>query len=168
MAAANAIPAYDPDEPAGVCRTPTVTVVVVPAGHTARPMPDQRFLQAVEAQLNAVRLIGTRVRVIPPVYVEVSVSATVYSAEPHLEERVSRRLEAYLAEEQAGNVIRVNDVAVLLQNLPGVLRVGDVVLRAPGNGCYQNGDGDVFLPKQAIPCLKTLHLEQKPTDRRGE
>lgn len=168
VAAAKAIPAYDPDEPAGVCRTPTVTVVVVPAGHTARPMPDQRFLQAVEAQLNAVRLIGTRVRVIPPVYVEVSVSATVYSAETHLEERVSRRLEAYLAEEQAGNVIRVNDVAVLLQNLPGVLRVGDVVLRAPGNGCYQNGDGDVFLPKQAIPCLKTLHLEQKPTDRRGE
>ena len=73
VAAAKALPAFDPEEPTGVSRLPTVTVVAVPAGAGERPLPDRRFLAAVQAWLDWLRPIGTRVKVIPPVYVELTV-----------------------------------------------------------------------------------------------
>ena len=69
VAAVKALPAYDPDEPAGVSRMPTVTVVAVPAGAGERPLPDSRFLAAVQRQLDEDRPIGTQVRVVSPTYV---------------------------------------------------------------------------------------------------
>ena len=165
VAAAKALPAYDPDEPAGVSRMPTVTVVVVPDGGGERPLPDRRFLDAVQGQLDGVRPIGTQVKVVPPIYVDLSVRLTLRGGEDGVEAILTQRVLAYLEQAGIGGGLRAADVAALAQSAPGVLQVREVDLRAPSPGCYQNSDGDIHLPRRAIPRLKELRVECFPVER---
>lgn len=160
VAAVKALPAYDPREPSGTSRSPAVTVVAVPAGSSDRPMPDRRFLAAVEAQLNRVRPIGTYVTVVPPVYVNVFLSARVRCGDGFSEPLLREKLQDWFSSGRVGigGVIRARDAAALIQAIPGVLQVRDTALQVSGTGCVQNGDGDIFLDKCAIPCLGGLRL----------
>lgn len=54
-----------------------VTVIVLPFLPTKRPLPSVGLLSKVKAHLNHYRIIGTRIEVIPPNYVEVTVRAQV-------------------------------------------------------------------------------------------
>ena len=42
-----------------------------------------------------------------------------------------------------------------------------VDLRTTAPGCYQNADGDIRLPRQAIPRLRELQVERLPVERIG-
>ena len=167
VAAAKAMPAYDPEEPAGVSRLPTVTVAAVPAGAGERAMPDRRFLAAVQAQLDRARPIGTRVKVIPPVYVELSIRVSLRGLEEGGEEALAADLREFLAASGIGGTLRAGDVYARVQAAPGVLQVREVDLRTTAPGCYQNGEGDIRLPRQAIPLLKELKVERLPVERIG-
>ena len=167
MAAARALPAYDPEEPTGVSRLPTVTVVAVPAGAGECPLPDGRFLAAVQRQLDGVRPIGTQVRVVPPVYVELTVEATLWGGEEGVEEALEASLRNYLARSGIGGTLRAGDVAARVQAAPGVLRVREVDLRTSSAGCYQNAEGDIRLPRRGIPHLKELRVTCLPVERTG-
>ena len=167
VAAAKALPAFDPDEPTGVSRLPTVTVVVVPGGAGERPLPDQRFLEAVQAHLDRVRPIGTRVKVIPPVYVELTASVSLRGSEDGIERALREELCAFFEKNGIGGTLRAGDVAACVQAVPGVLQVREVDLHAVSPGCYQNAEGDIRLPRQAIPRLKTLQVERLPVERIG-
>lgn len=167
VAAVKALPAYDPDEPTGVSRMPTVTVVAVPAGRGDRPMPDSRFLEAVQQQLDSVRPIGTWVKVVPPVYVEVSLHLALRGGTDGMEGVLRERLCAYLEGAGIGGVLRVGEVAALAQAAPGVLQIRDVELHTSSPGCYQNKDGDIRLPQRAIPRLRELRVERLPVERTG-
>lgn len=61
----------------------------------------------------------------------------------------------------------MGDIAALVQSAPGVLQVREVDLRVPSPGCYQNAEGDVRLPRRAIPRLKALRVEKLPVERLG-
>lgn len=167
VADAKALPAYDPEEPAGVSQLPTVTVVAVPAGREKRAVPDRRFLAAVQEQLDRVRPIGTRVKVIPPVYVELSVRVCVRGLEEGGEPALEEALRAFLSGCGIGGTLRAGDVYATVQAAPGVLQVREVDLRTTAPGCYQNGEGDIRLPRQAIPLLKELTVERLPVERMG-
>ena len=167
VAEAKALPAYDPDEPTGASRMLVVSVVVVPAGSGEKPMPDRRFLEAVQRQLDRVRPIGVRVQAIPPVYVEIdlSVSVRANSAEAGETLRQALSLQLYQGQAGIGKTIRVDDIFLAAQSTPGVLQVRDVTLRATSPGCYQNSYGDIQIPKQAIPHLQSLKVECLPAER---
>jgi predicted phage baseplate assembly protein len=167
VAAAKALPGYDPDEPTGSGWSPTVTVVVVPASSGPRPRPDGRFLAEVQARLDRLRPICTRVRVIAPVYEEVYASVRLQGTETVTEETVRRLAEDYLSAAGAGigGPVRPEELAARLQAMPGVLRVRQVDLRAPGPGCYQDASGDIRLARHAIPVLRELKLERIPEER---
>lgn len=167
VAAAKALPGYDPDEPTGVSRMPTVTVVVVPAGTGQCPMPDRRFLETVQRQLDRVRPIGTQVRVVPPVYVPLTADITLWGGEENVEKALRASLEELLSRSGIGGAIRAGDMAACAQAAPGVLRVRNVDLRAVGAGCYQNSEGDIRLPRLAIPYLKELRVTSLPVERIG-
>lgn len=167
VAAAKALPAFDPEEPTGVSRLPTVTVVAVPAGAGERPLPDRRFLAAVQARLDRLRPIGTRVKVIPPVYVELTVRVSLRGSEDGVERTLEEALRSFLEGCGIGGVLRAGDIAALVQAAPGVLQVRRVDLRTTAPGCYQNADGDIRLPRQAIPRLKELQVERLPVERIG-
>lgn len=162
VAAAKALPAYDPDEPTGVSRLPTVTVVAVPAGAGDYPLPDERFLAAVQAQMDRVRPIGTQVKVVPPVYVEIQADLVLRSGEDGLEEILHRRLSVWMEEAGIGGILRAGDAWAVVQSVPGVLQVRETNLRAAGPGCYQNEEGDILLPRRAIPRLGALRVERLP------
>ena len=123
VAAAKALPAYDPEEPTGVSRLPTVTVVAVPAGAGERPLPDRRFLAAVQAPAGPAaphRHPG-----------EGGAPGLCGADRPGLPAgRRGRRgaaleaaLRAFLAGSGIGGVLRAGDVAALVQAAPGVLQV---------------------------------------------
>ena len=160
VAAAKALPAFDPDEPTGVSRMPTVTGVVVPDGAGARPLPDRRFLSAVQRQMDRLRPIGTQVKVVPPVYVELDVDVRLRGGEDGVEDELRSALERWLAETGIGGLLRAGDAAACVQAAPGVLQVRRVDLRPGSPGCYQNGEGDIRLPRQAIPRLRHLSVER--------
>lgn len=160
VAAAKALPGYDPEEPTGVSRLPTVTVVAVPAGAGDRPLPDSRFLAAVQAQMDRVRPIGTQVKVVPPVYVEIQMDVTLRGGAEGVKEILADQLSAWLEGAGIGGTLRAGDAWALVQATPGVLQVREVTLRATSPGCYQNEEGDILLPQRAIPRLGTLRVER--------
>jgi hypothetical protein len=56
-----------------------VTVIILPYLPQGKPSPTPGLIQAVSAQLRPRRVIGTRVQVVGPTYVDVAVQATVQS-----------------------------------------------------------------------------------------
>ena len=161
VAAAKALPAYDPDEPTGVSRMPCVTVVVVPDGAGGRPLPDRRFLEAVQRRLDAARPIGTQVKVVPPVYVDLDADVALRGGE---DGDVRLALERWLAAAGIGGGLRTGDAAARVQAAPGVLQVRRVSIHTASAGCYQNAEGDIRLPPRAIPRLRTLRTAYLPTE----
>ena len=73
---ATALPLAHPQFP-GVQVPGAVTVIVVPDGEGAAPMPSEALLRTVCEELDKRRLLGTEVFVVAPRYVSVSVSAQV-------------------------------------------------------------------------------------------
>ena len=126
-------------------------------------MPDRRFLEAVQRQLDSVRPIGTQVKAAPPVYVDVNLSVSLRGGEEDLEGELERRVRAWLED----NGVGAGDAAALVQGVPGVLQVREVDLRSPSPGCYQNADGDIRLPRRAIPRLRELRVERLPLEQTG-
>ena len=169
VAAAKAMPAYDPDEPTGVSRTPTVTVVVVPGGAGERPMPDECFLRSVQRQLDSCRPIGTSVKVVSPVYVDIDVTVSLRGGEDGMEEALERALRDYLSAARVGigGTVRAGDVSALVQAAPGVIQVRQAAVRTPSAGCYQSADGDIRLPKRGIARLRNLKVEILGVERLG-
>lgn len=162
VAAAKALPAYDPDEPTGVSRLPVVTVVAVPAGVGQRPLPDRRFLAAVQRQMDAVRPIGIQVKVVPPVYVEIEADVILRGGTKDAADQLRERLSCWLTEAGIGGTLLAGEAWTLAQALPGVLQVRKLTLRAVSPGCYQTEEGDIRLPPRAIPWLGRLRVEQTP------
>lgn len=76
IARAAAIANYCPGLPCYLARG-FITVIIVPSLPTGRPVPSAGLLAAVSAYLNRRRVIGTRIDVIGPDYLEVSVKATL-------------------------------------------------------------------------------------------
>jgi predicted phage baseplate assembly protein len=76
-----------------------ITVVVVPYLPDARPVPTCALRAQVRAHLDRWRLVGTRVEVIGPEYVEVSVRATVEGDQgidrADLQKRIVERLDGF-------------------------------------------------------------------------
>ncbi len=166
VAAAKALPGYDPAEPAGISRTPTVTVVVVPASGQARPVPDERFVAEVQHRLEQRRPVCTKVQVAPPVYEDVYVSLSLKTRDGVTREKICALLERYLSVDGVGigGLIRPGEVETRLLELPGVLQVRKAEIRAPGPGCYRQSGGDIRLPRRAIPALRELRLDQIPEE----
>ena len=83
-----------------------VTVVVVPDMPLARPEPSQGLLQAVKRFLDRRRIVGTRVEVVGPHYLEVSVRARVRTR-PHtnttrVQTQIHQALNAFLDPRSGG------------------------------------------------------------------
>lgn len=158
VASARAIPGYDPLEPTGRSRHPVVTVVVIPASHDPRPMPDRRFLESVQAHLNGHRPIGTVVRVMGPRYIGVTVSAQLRSAGPVDERQLRRAAADCLAVGRGGrgigDPIALHRMSAAIQNVPEVLAVERLQLHVDAAGCTETGAGDILLPENAVAYLK--------------
>lgn len=69
-----------------------ITLIILPDMPVARPMPSKGLLRLVAAYLHYRRIIGTRLEVVAPSYLEVSVSATVKAHEGMSMASLQRRI----------------------------------------------------------------------------
>lgn len=158
VASARAIPGYDPLEPTGSSRHPVVTVVVIPANQEQRPLPDERFLQAVQSHLDRCRPIGTVVRAIGPRYIGITASAQLRTDGPVDQAALHRAAANCLAigrgGRNIGDPVVLHEVGLAMQQLPGVLAVERLQLHFDAAGCTETSSGDILLPKNAVAYLK--------------
>jgi len=131
----------------GVAIPGSVMVIVVPDGDAPNPIPSERTLATVAAQLDATRLITTEIHVVPPTYNEVSIEAEIVvrrQASPEavraaLEERLNRFLHPLTGGSDGlgwpfGGDIYFSDIYRLVIETPDVVRLvnGQLGIRING------------------------------------
>jgi predicted phage baseplate assembly protein len=162
VATARAIAGYDPDEPSGRSRIPVVTVVVAPYG-MEDALPDARFLDAVKRHLEKLRPICTKLKVIGPRYVTVSISASVTARRAEgMREALRRAAEACFEPSGArgiGDPVLRGDLAAAIARVEGVYRVNRLELRRLDRDCYLTPGEDVVIPRNAIVRLADAEFE---------
>ncbi|MBU7005766.1 putative baseplate assembly protein [Phosphitispora fastidiosa] len=149
-----------------------VTVVVVPFSYAARPIPSRGFMKNVFCHLNKYRLITTELDVQPPEYVVVSVGAAVVigsRANPdNLRLKVNERLQSFLHPLSGGSdgtgwsfgrSVYKSEIFELLEKIPGVDYIKDVVLHAQGAGIVQDAEGNFTISPQSLVCSGEHEVE---------
>ena len=158
LAGAKALPNYDTST--GGSRSACVSVVVLPASESPRPMPDQRFLDAVRRQLERYRPICISVRVAKPRYVPLKVSVELLVSLGAEKAAVRQALEDWLSPRAAriGRTVRRNDGSALLQKLPFVLQIRRMELRGTDQNSRQTISGDLSIPPDGLPALEGIDI----------
>ena len=156
VAGARALPDYDvryKHQKTPAC----LSVAVLPAGDDETPMPDQRFLAAVSRQLNRSRSVCIRAEAIPVRYADISVSVRVWGEQSFRKEAAEAALRSFFAPrgERIGAGVSKDELAAVLQKLPGVLQIDRVELRGHDQNCYQTAAGDLSVIPDTI-----LHLRR--------
>ncbi|HKS27381.1 MAG TPA: putative baseplate assembly protein [Pyrinomonadaceae bacterium] len=176
VARSKAIPLYKPgmtgypESEAPAC----VTVVVVPYAPAVKPIPSEAFLKTVCRHLDKHRLVTTKVYVIPPDYVEVSVQATI-SPKTGFEagtvvERVVTALNNFLRPLPVesdprstgwpfGRTVFKSEIYQVIELVEGVDCVERVVLTAVGKEIARDADGNILIPPQALVVPGTHRIE---------
>ncbi len=132
-----------------------VSVAVLPAGDAETPVPDQRFLAAVSRQLERCRPVCIRTEAIPVRYADVSVSVRLWG-EPGFRAETAEdaiRRFFYPRGERIGAGVGRDELAAVLQKLPGVLQVDRIEFRGMDQNSYQTAAGDLTVMPDTI-----LHL----------
>ncbi|HEX8144697.1 MAG TPA: putative baseplate assembly protein [Pyrinomonadaceae bacterium] len=167
VARSKAIPLYKP----GMANYPakeapaSVTVVVVPYSPAVKPVPSKAFLQTVCRHLDKHRLVTTKVYVIAPQYVEVSVQATIslkvgFEAATVLQAVVTKLnnfLRPLPVETDAtskgwpfGRTVFKSEIYQVIELVEGVDCVEKVALTARGADIERDADGNILIPPQAL------------------
>lgn len=162
VARVKAVPGYKPgmdDYPAARSYN-DVSIVVVPYSKRSWPRPAEGMIETVRRHLEPYRLLTTRLHVIPPEYVKVTVRAVIV-VEPRYEGR-EREVETMLSEWlqpygrhslngwEFGKPIYKSDVYDVIHRMPGVRYIQDVWLMADGQGVRREEGGDVRIPPNGL------------------
>jgi len=141
-----------------------VTVVVVPDQPVPRPEPSPGLLEAIRANLTRRRLVGTRVEVAAPGYVEVGVRATVRAARgvdpAALAGRISSALDAFLDPRTGGpegtgwpfgRPVAQPELAQVVNRVAGVAHVLSMTFVVDGCECDPQC-GNVCVGSTSLAC----------------
>ncbi|MDT5269292.1 MAG: hypothetical protein QOH49_1478 [Acidobacteriota bacterium] len=167
VARARAIPLYAPGLKGypQVQAPASVSVVVVPYSPSLRPFPSEGFVRTVCRHLDRHRLLTTRVYVIGPEYVGVSVRATVRLfaefGQTETLARVQKSLDDFLrplpAEDDPdgegwpfGRTVFRSEIYQLIESVEGVDCVEKVTLAATGVGVARSAEGNILIPPQSL------------------
>lgn len=163
VATVKAIPGHDPSDMNGRVSKPVVSVVVVPYSQNERPVPDRRFLDAVYAELDRYRPICTKVAVLPPRYVGISVQARVRVQgtvdEEAAREALSKWFSLNNSKRSIGDKVNQNEVTMCLQSIPGIVMVNRVRIFSRSPGCRLTIEGDMEVPVDAVAWMEDFRLE---------
>jgi predicted phage baseplate assembly protein len=167
VARARAFAEFDPAVP-GVPAAGTVTVVVVPHLPVGRPAPTPGLLAAVRAFLGRRRMVGTRLVVVGPRYVDVSIAVRLALAPgaeaASVEAEVVRRVEDYLhpliggPRQQGwpfGRAVYRAELLAEIDRTPGVMRAYDLRLRSASGAACTN----LCIAPHCLPAPGTHSIE---------
>lgn len=161
VAAARAMADYDPDEPAGKSNIPCVTVAVLPYSAAERPLPDARFLAAVNRHIQAKRPICTKVKVIAPTYLPVALRVTIKgsAAAPEQLRQVLRDYFTLSDKRPIGAPVVKNDLLKSILATESVYSVEQLELHAMAANCPVTAAGDVSLPGYAVAYPERIEIQ---------
>lgn len=160
VAGAKALPGFDRSAPRQR-KSAFISVATFPAGDAPEPLADERFLAAVNRQLDRNRQICVRTEAIPVRYLPFSVTARLIVLPEARREVLLETLERFFAprEERIGAIGSMDEVAAELQKAPGVLQVDQLDLRRIDQNIYENPAGDLLIPPDAILRFTGAELE---------
>ena len=135
----------------------SVALVVQPFSDGERKKLNEGYYRNLYQVLDRYRLLGTRVRVLSPEYVEVAVFAEI-RIRPYYqgaEERVRRTVERFFstADWVFGEPVQYSALYGCLDTLDCVLAVDSLVIEARGAGVSRSQGGDVLLPPNGLVYL---------------
>jgi Baseplate J-like protein len=167
VARARAIPLFSPDlqNYPRQRAAASVTVVVVPYSLASKPVPSAGFLRTVCRHLDRHRLLTTRVYVVAPDYVRVSVQATV-RLRPGFDSAsvtlgIINALDNFLrplpAEKDAksegwpfGRTVYKSEIYQVIEGVEGVDCAQKVALVAQGPGVARSPEGNILITPQSL------------------
>ena len=171
VAQAKAVPNFDPADPAG--GEGCVTVVVIPFSPLERfdhpPVPSAGFMKAVTRHLEKHRLLGTRVQVVAPEYVQVQVKVSISLSKGFSEKEVKKalltKLKLFLHPAKGGNAgdgwpvgkpVYRSELYRLIMESEGVNSVREITINA-GKGGKLDENGDLILDSRTATVYSGKH-----------
>ena len=142
-------------------RTPAwVSVAVLPAGDDEMPAPDERFLAAVSRQLERSRPVCVRTEAIPVRYAGISVSLSLRCEQSFQREAAENAVRGFFAPcgARIGMGVSRDELAAVLQKLPGVLQIDRMEFRGMDQNSYQTAAGDLTVMPDTILHLKNAEV----------
>ena len=132
----------------------TVRIVVKPYSLESRPKLTAAFTQNILHHLEKKRLLGVRIRILPPVYIklEISVEVMVHPQYQNAENMLEQAVEQYLTvlREEFGGTVSYSGLYGYIDRLDCVTGVRSLTLEAVGNEVRRNPYGDLLLPENGI------------------
>jgi predicted phage baseplate assembly protein len=182
IASAKAIANYDPYNPEN--GRGSVTVVIIPytplEDLKIPPEPSERFKHAVCLHLDKSRLIGTDVHVIPPVYVKVSITATIIPVESfrnddQIKEKVNKKLISFVHPIKGGiegkgwptgRDVYLSELYWIIENIEGVNSVTGLSVSGDQDS-FTDTDGNLILKSRLASVYSGIHKVEiiRETDR---
>ncbi|MGM0879723.1 MAG: putative baseplate assembly protein [Bacillota bacterium] len=169
VARAKAVPLVGKD---GTLEEGSVTVVVVPYGEHPYPMPSSSFLRSVCRHLDGRRLIGTRLRVEPPVYVSVTVDAVIQvKSGYHVSATVTKVEQTLLAFLHPliggadgtgwpfGRAVYRSELFEAIGKVDGVGCISSLRFTGTGPGLHEDGDGNLLISPLSLVCSESHRIE---------
>ncbi len=140
-----------------------ISIVVQPLGlpgeHTVL---SRKYRQNISRFLERRKMLGTRIRILDPGYIGISLYAEVWIRPQFADarEQIERAVAAYLDEKtwEIGKPVLCSALYGLLDTLPCVRKVRTLTVSGQGKGCRYLADGDVGLPPNGLACLKEFDL----------
>ena len=137
-----------------------VSVAVLPQSDDKMPRADERFLAAVNRQLERSRPVCIRTEAIPVRYAGFTASVRVRAEQGFRPETARREIERYFA--PAGDRIGAgavrDELAAAIQALPGVYQADRIELRGLDQNSYQTAAGDLTVPPDTILYLTRAEI----------
>jgi predicted phage baseplate assembly protein len=153
----------------------SVTIVVAPYSVSRNPTPSPGFCKTVLRHLENHRLITTRIHVIGPYYVGVSIQATVYlrprASEASTRTRIAETLTEFLDPIRGGpdrdgwpfgRSVYQSEIYQTIENVDGVDYVKDIQLAKKGGSSTQTPaqekKADIEIPPHSLVYLDPANL----------
>lgn len=136
----------------------TISVVVRPYAKKERAILSDAYKKNIWRMAESIRMIGTKVRILAPEYIGVDIFAEIKAsvacglAKEQAKEAIGRFFSEIKAE--FGCVIRYSALYGLLDVQDGVAGIKTLKIKAAAGGIGRSQNGDIFLPVNALPCLK--------------
>ena len=128
----------------------TVTVTVLPDSDDKFPKLSSIYIDKISKRLSERRLITSKVMVVKPSYVAVSVKCTVYvkrhykDCKPQIENRIRSKIDYINSERNFGDILMFEDVFHAIEDLECVEYVYDLSLRSDNSKLAQLKEYDIY------------------------
>ncbi len=138
----------------------TVNIVVQPFSNGKREKLNEAYRQNLYALLDRCRLMGTKVRVLSPEYVGISIFAEIrirpyyHNADRMIQETVQEFFNT--AKWVFGDPVQYSTLYGVIDRLECVLSVDSLAIDAKGANINRNRSGDVLLPPNGLVYLNSV------------